>query len=177
VDALVPAADLQDRVAAVLALLSPRSRGADCPPVPETPSGGAGDAGRAPRDAWAQVSVARTRDGVRAERWLAACFETTFEIRGDRCGGVDTGLRCGFGAGGGTTTAYIAQTGLPITPAGLRTAARLMTLAERFRRPVLTLIDTPGASAAPEDEAAGLGHAMAELLVLLASAEVPIGPW
>jgi acetyl-CoA carboxylase carboxyl transferase subunit beta len=111
---------------------------------------------------------------VPAERWLAACFETTAEIRGDRCGGVDPGLRCGFGARDGVTTAYIAQTGQPITPAGLRTAARLMTLAGRFRRPVLTLIDTPGASATPGDEAAGLGSALAELLVLLAGATVPV---
>jgi acetyl-CoA carboxylase carboxyl transferase subunit beta len=110
---------------------------------------------------------------VRAEQWLTA-FQSTFEIRGDRCGGVDTGLRCGFGSHDGATTAYIAQTGLPITPAGLRTAARLLTLAARFRRPVLTLIDTPGAAAAPADEAAGLGHAIAELLVLLATAEVPV---
>lgn len=177
VDALVPGAELRGQVAAILGLLSPGSRGADCAPVPGPPGAGdtdPGNAGRAPRDAWAQVSAARARGGERAERWLAACFETTFEIRGDRCGGVDTGLRCGFGARDGTTTAYIAQTGRPVTPAGLRTAARLMTLAGRFRRPVLTLIDTPGASATPDDEAAGLGHAMAELLVLLASAEVPV---
>jgi len=179
VDALAPATELSGRVATVLGLLSPRSRGADCAPVPG-PLGGrsedasAEDASQVPRDAWAQVSAARARGGARAERWLAACFGTTFEIRGDRCGGVDTGLRCGFGARDGTTTAYIAQTGQPITPAGLRTAARLMTLAGRFRRPVLTLIDTPGASATPGDEAAGLGHAIAELLVLLASSEVPV---
>jgi len=174
VDMLVPPAELRGRVAAILGLLSPRSRGADCAPGAPAGTDGAPDAGRVPRDAWAQVSAARDRDMARAERWLAACFETTFEIRGDRCGGVDTGLRCGFGARDGTTTAYIAQTGRPVTPAGLRTAARLMTLAGRFRRPVLTLIDTPGASATPGDEAAGLGHALAELLVLLAGAEVPV---
>jgi acetyl-CoA carboxylase carboxyl transferase subunit beta len=176
VDMLVPAAELRGRVAAILGLLSPGSRGADCAPgaAGAASTEDAGDAGRVPRDAWAQVSAARDRDQARAERWLAACFETTFEIRGDRCGGVDTGLHCGFGARDGTTTAYIAQTGRPVTPAGLRTAARLMILAGRFRRPVLTLIDTPGASATPDDEAAGLGHALAELLVLLAGAEVPV---
>src|SRR5215470_3395332 len=174
VDMLVPPAELRGRVAAIVGLLSPRSRGADCAPGAPAGTDGAPDAGSVPRDAWAQVSAARDRDMARAERWLAACFETTFEIRGDRCGGVDTGLRCGFGARDGTTTAYIAQTGRPVTPAGLRTAARLMTLAGRFRRPVLTLIDTPGASATPGDEAAGLGHALAELLVLLAGAEVPV---
>ena len=170
-DAVVPPGQLRDRVAVVLGLLSPRSRGPDHGPAAPAVAGGPAAPGR---DAWAQVSAARDRRGVPAERWLAACFETTFEIRGDRCGGVDPGLRCGFGARDGVTTAYIAQTGQPITPAGLRTAARLMTLAGRFRRPVLTLIDTPGASATPDDEAAGLGNALAELLVLLAGATVPV---
>jgi len=206
-DAVVPPAELRHRVAVILGLLSPRSRGADNAPAalfaagepaaaggPRAPGGGGqgvpdgagpgapdgggpaapGRPGAAGEDAWAQVGAARDRHGVRADRWLAACFHTIFEIRGDRCGGVDAGLRCGFGARDGVTTGYIAQTGQPVTPAGLRTAARLMTLASRFRRPVLTLIDTPGASATPGDEAAGLGNALAELLVLLAGATVPV---
>jgi acyl-CoA carboxylase subunit beta len=207
-DAVVQPAELKERVAAVLGLLSPGSRGADNGPGPalglgggagvssgpgvpaepqilggqDTPGrsgvpggpGGVGGPAAAGADAWAHISAARDRHGAPADRWLAACFQTTFEIRGDRCGGVDAGLRCGFGARDGVTSGYIAQTGQPITPAGLRTATRLMTLAGRFRRPVLTLIDTPGAAAAPADEAAGLGNALAELLVLLAGAKVPV---
>ena len=201
-------AELRERVAVILGLLSPGSRGADnslgpalglgcgagasrgpgAPAerrilgeqdtagrsgVPGGPGAASGPAAAGP-DAWAHISAARGRRRAPAERWLADCFETTFEIRGDRCGGVDAGLRCGFGARDGITTGYIAQTGQPITPAGLRTAARLMALAARFRRPVLTLIDTPGASATPVDEAAGLGNALAELLILLAGAKVPV---
>ena len=176
-DALVPVGGLRDQVAVILGLLSPRSRGDDgdpaqvLPPVPEEP-GGSGDDGR--REAWAQVRGARQAHRARADRWLAAYFGTTFEIRGDRCGGVDTGMRCGFGARDGATIGYIAQTGQPTTPAGFRTATRLLALATRFRRPVLTLVDTPGASAMPGDEAAGVGHSIAELLVSLASAQVPV---
>jgi len=96
------------------------------------------------------------------------------EIRGDRCGGVDTGLRCGFGSHHGRTVAYIAQTGQPTTAAGFRTATRLLGLAGRLRLPVLTLIDTPGAAATPADEAAGVGPAMAELFVAVASSPVPV---
>jgi acyl-CoA carboxylase subunit beta len=229
-DALVQPAELRERVAVILGLLSPGSRGADNGPGPalglgdgadglgdgtrglgdgalasgrpgapaerhlareqdtrgeqDTPGpgvpgvpGGPGASGgpaAAGADVWAHISAARDRHGAPADRWLAACFQTTFEIRGDRCGGIDAGLRCGFGARDGVTTGYIAQTGQPITPAGLRTATRLLTLAGRFRRPVLTLIDTPGASATPGDEAAGLGNALAELLVLLAGAKVPV---
>jgi acyl-CoA carboxylase subunit beta len=176
-DALVPASGLRDQVAVILRLLSPRSRGDDgnpaqvLPPAPQQP-GESGADGR--RDGWAQVSGARQAHRVRADRWLAAYFGATFEIRGDRCGGVDTGLRCGFGTRDGATIGYIAQTGQPTTPAGFRTATRLLALATRFRRPVLTLVDTPGASAMPGDEAAGVGHSIAELMVSLASAQVPI---
>jgi acyl-CoA carboxylase subunit beta len=180
VDAVLPAAALRDQVAVILGLLSPGSRGADARPPRLVPAGALPSA-----DAWAQVSGARAAgagaspDGARAagrgraEQWLAAYFGASFEIRGDRCGGVDTGLRCGFGAHDGTL-GYIAQTGQPTTAAGFRTAVRLVTLATRFRRPVLTLVDTPGASALPADEAAGVGPAIAELLVSLASAEVPV---
>jgi len=206
-DAVVQPAELRERLAVILGLLSPGSRGADNSPGPalalaggagasdgpgvpaeprtlgehDTPgrSGvpggpGAGWPAAAGAEAWAHISAARDRHGAPADRWLADCFQTTFEIRGDRCGGVDAGVRCGFGTRDGVTTGYIAQTGQPITPAGLRTATRLMTLAGRFRRPVLTLIDTPGASATPGDEAAGLGNALAELLILLAGAKVPV---
>jgi acyl-CoA carboxylase subunit beta len=183
VDAVVPAAALSDRLAVILGLLSPRSRGDDGSPPCLEP---AGTASKPIPDAWAQVSGARTAGAGgaeggagaagrgRAEQWLAAYFGASFEIRGDRCGGVDTGLRCGFGARDGATVGYIAQTGQPTTAAGFRTATRLVTLATRFRRPVLTLVDTPGASAMPGDEAAGVGPAIAELLVGLASAQVPV---
>ena len=101
-------------------------------------------------------------------------FGPRFEIRGDRCGGVDPGLRCGFGRHQDATIAYVAQTGARTTPAGFRTATRLLRLAARFRLPVLTLIDTPGAAAAPADEAAGVGSAIAELFIAMASSPVPV---
>ena len=136
---------------------------------------GAGDAATAgSQDAWLQVSRARTRRRPRAEQWLAGYFGRSFEIRGDRTGAVDPGLRCGFGSRGGVTIGYIAQTGQPTTAAGFRTAARLLDLAERFGRPVITLIDTPGAANEPQDEAAGVGPAIAELLIAVASASVPV---
>ena len=87
---------------------------------------------------------------------------------------MDPGLRCGFGSHQGATIAYVAQTGERTTPAGFRTATRLLGLAARLRLPVLTLIDTPGAAAAPADEAAGVGPAIAELFVAMASSQVPI---
>jgi acyl-CoA carboxylase subunit beta len=224
VDALLPAYRLRGEVAAIVGLLSPRSRGdiGGGAPLPAWPPGadgqgdrGAGDPGQddpgtgdpgtvnsgtgdpgtgdpgtgdsgtgdsgtgdpgvgADPGAWAQIARAQNPRRARADRWLAGYFEQTFDIRGDRCGGVDAGLRCGFGRQAGGTIAYIAQTGQPATPAGFRTATRLLALATRLRIPVLTLIDTPGAAAAPGDEAAGIGPAMAELFVAMASSQVPI---
>ena len=175
VDVLSPEHGLRAQVGAIVTLLAPGSRG-DTPgraPLPAWPAGHA-DAGRPGQDAWAQVNGARRSAGARADRWLAGYFDQVFEIRGDRCGGVDAGLRCGFGRRDGATIAYVAQTGQRTTPAGFRTATRLLALASRFGRPVLTLIDTPGAAAAPGDEAAGIGPAMAELFAAIASCPVPI---
>jgi acetyl-CoA carboxylase beta subunit/acetyl-CoA carboxylase alpha subunit len=203
IDVLSPVPGLRAEVAAAVRLLSPRSRGprsrgprsrghrtrghrtrGDLPyraPLPAWPDGDDdGGAGEAPpdADAWTHVGGARSLRRARADRWLAGYFgptmETTVEIRGDRCGGVDAGLRCGFGRHQGATIAYAAQTGGRITPAGCRTAIRLHGLAARLRLPVLTLIDTPGAAAAPADEAAGIGPALAELFVAMASSPVPI---
>jgi len=183
VDLLSPVRSLRGNVAAAIRLLSPRSRGGrpERAPLPTWPADAGDaddpgtDAGRQPgRDAWAQVGAARSPRRARAGQWLGSYFEQTLEIRGDRCGGVDPGLRCGFGRRDGATIAYIAQTGQRTLPAGFRTAARLLALAGRFGRPVLTLIDTPGAAAAPADEAAGVGPAIAELLVAVASSQVPI---
>ncbi len=175
VDALSSRYRLRTDIAAIVRLLSPRSRG-DSPdrvPVPAWPTGadGGGDPGE---DAWAVVSRARGPHRARADRWLAGYFDQAFDIHGDRSGGVDAGLRCGFGRHDGTTIAYIAQTGQPTTAAGFRTATRLLALAARLGRGVLTLIDTPGAAAAAADEAAGVGPAIAELLIAIGSSEIPI---
>ena len=177
-DVLAPAAELRGIVAAAIRLLSPRSRAGhrERAPVPDWP-----DAGRAPSTlpavpagAWALVQASRSPARARADRWLDRYFDETVPIRGDRCGGLDSGVRCGFGSHGDATIGYAAQTGTEVTPAGFRTATRLISLADRLGVPVLTLIDTPGAAAAPADEAAGVGPAIAELLVAIAASQVPI---
>jgi acetyl-CoA carboxylase carboxyl transferase subunit beta len=176
-DLLCPVAGLRSEVAGAIRLLSPRSRGGipDRAPVPAWPaSPGDGSSAGPGAGAWAHVRAARGQGRARADRWLAGYFQRTFEIRGDRCGGVDDGLRCGFGSHDGVTIAFVAQAGQRTTAAGFRTASRLLTLASRLRLPVLTLIDTPGAASAPADEAAGLGPALAELFAAIASSRVPI---
>jgi len=177
-DVLAPAAELRGIVAAAIRLLSPGSRGGSGhrAPVPDWPGAGHARGGvtALPPTAWAQVQAARSPDRARADRWLDRYFDETIQIRGDRCGGLDSGVWCGFGSHGGATIGYAAQTGTRVTAAGFRTATRLITLADRLGVPVLTLIDTPGAAAMPADEAAAVGPAIAELLVVVAASRVPI---
>ncbi len=90
-------------------------------------------------------------------------------------GGADTdGMLCGFGERDGRTVAYAAQTGAATRPAGYRTAARLIRLADRLDIPVLTLVDTPGAANDAEAERQGAGAAIAEVFGAVAAARVPI---
>jgi acetyl-CoA carboxylase carboxyl transferase subunit beta len=173
VDTLTPITGLRAQVAAAVRLLSPRSRGTlERAPLPHWPSGA--ESAEAGPNSWAQVSRARGNGIARADQWLADYFGEALELRGDRCGGVDPRLRCGFGRHLGATIGYIAQTGAPTSAAGFRTASRLLGLAARFGLPVLTLIDTPGAAALPSDEAAGVGTAIAELLMAVGASPVPI---
>lgn len=123
---------------------------------------------------WQAVERARAAGRPRAGAYLDDYFDSRREIRGDRAGGVDDGMRCGVGRRGGRSVAFAAQTGTATTPAGYRTATRLIRLADRLGLPVLTLVDTPGAAAGPAAELAGVGPAIAELFATIAAARVPV---
>ncbi|MEU2605926.1 carboxyl transferase domain-containing protein [Streptomyces albus] len=128
----------------------------------------------APGSGMAAVARARAAGRPRAAAYLDAYFDSREEINGDRCGGTDPGMRCGFGLRNGRTVAFAAQCGTPTRPAGYRTATRLLRLAARLGIPVLTLIDTPGAANGPDAEAAGAGPAIAETFAAVAESPVPI---
>ncbi|KQV98911.1 acetyl-CoA carboxylase [Streptomyces sp. Root369] len=127
-----------------------------------------------PATGWDAVRRARSGERPRAAAYLDAYFTHRAAISGDRCGGVDPGMLCGFGERGGRTIAYAAQTGTATRPAGYRTASRLIRLAERLGIPVLTLVDTPGAANDAEAERQGAGAAIADLFTTVASARTPI---
>lgn len=118
--------------------------------------------------------------------YVDALFTNFFEQRGDRLfredpaiyGGValykdepvtvigtrkgrdlDENLKCHFG--------------MPC-PEGYRKALRLMKAAEKFKRPIITFIDTPGAYPGMEAEAGGQGRAIAENLAVMSRLEVPV---
>ncbi|WP_433859827.1 carboxyl transferase domain-containing protein [Streptomyces kronopolitis] len=127
-----------------------------------------------PETGWGAVARAREPRRPRAEAYLRAYFDDREEISGDRCGGVDPGMQCGFGRHEGRTIAFAAQCGTATRPAGFRTAARLIRLADRLGIPVLTLVDTPGAANDAAAERAGAGAAIADSFAALATARVPV---
>ncbi|MGW0423115.1 carboxyl transferase domain-containing protein [Streptomyces sp. NPDC003015] len=127
-----------------------------------------------PLTGWDAVRRARSAERPRAEAYLDAYFTHRAAVSGDRCGGTDPGMLCGFGEREGRTIAYAAQTGTATRPAGYRTATRLIRLADRLGIPVLTLVDTPGAANDAEAERQGAGSAIADLFTTVASARVPI---
>ncbi|MEU9322567.1 carboxyl transferase domain-containing protein [Streptomyces canus] len=127
-----------------------------------------------PATGWDAVRRARSVERPRAAAYLDAYFSHRAAISGDRCGGTDPGMLCGFGERGGRTIAYAAQTGTATRPAGYRTATRLIRLADRLGIPVLTLVDTPGAANDAEAERQGAGAAIADLFTTVASARTPI---
>ncbi|MFI6468969.1 carboxyl transferase domain-containing protein [Streptomyces sp. NPDC050516] len=168
IDAIVRKEELRGVLAGWLTLLGGAGRSEPAPvPAPFGKSG-------LPADGWEAVTRARATGRPRAESYLDAYFPHRQALSGDRCGGVDPGMLCGFGLHAGIPYAYAAQTGTATTPAGYRTAARLIRLADRLGIPVLTLVDTPGAANDAAAERAGQGAAIADAFAALASARVPV---
>ena len=172
VDAVVPPAELPGLLGLWLHLLSHPS----AEPVPPPPALADTDL---PTTGWEAVGNARSPQRPRATAYLDAYLDRRAAIRGDRCGGTDDGMLCGFGVlkdgkDGGRTVAYAAQTGTATRPAGYRTAARLIRLADRLRIPVLTLVDTPGAANDAEAERQGAGAAIADVFGAVAAAGTPV---
>lgn len=116
----------------------------------------------------------------------ATLFSDFVEIHGDRRYADDPAMVCGFARLEGSEVAVIGQQkgrdtnqrryrnfGMP-KPEGYRKAMRVMRLAEKFRRPIITFIDTPGAYPGIDAEERGQAEAIAFNLREMASLKVPI---
>ncbi|OKK19439.1 acetyl-CoA carboxylase [Streptomyces sp. CB00455] len=168
VDAVVPATELRATLADWLRVLTaPRPDGPVEPPA-------ALAAVPPPATGWDAVRRARHPDRPHAPAYLDAHFTLRLPLSGDRAGGTDPGMLCGFGLRGGRVVAYAAQCGTATRPAGYRTAARVIRLADRLGIPVLTLVDTPGAANDAAAEHAGAGAAIADTFAAVAAATVPV---
>lgn len=138
------------------------------------------------KDAFARVKTARDADRPYTSDLLAAIFTDLAEIHGDRRYADDPAIICGFAKLGETETVVIGQQkgrdinqrrfrnfGMP-KPEGYRKALRVMKLAEKFRRPVITFVDTPGAYPGIDAEERGQAEAIAFNLREMANLKVPV---
>ena len=137
--------------------------------------------------AWQRVQVSRHPDRPYTLDYIEALTDGNFmELHGDRTVKDDKAMVGGLGELDGRAVMFIGQQKGVNTkmrqyrnfgmanPEGYRKALRLMRLAEKFNRPVVTLIDTPGAYPGLEAEERGQGEAIARNLLEMCQLRVPI---
>ncbi len=136
---------------------------------------------------WERVQASRHPDRPYTLKYIDVMTDGTFiELHGDRTVKDDKAMVGGFGSVGGRTVMFIGQQkgintkmrqyrnfGMA-NPEGYRKALRLMKLAEKFNKPVVTLIDTPGAFPGLEAEERGQGEAIARNLFEMVQLRVPV---
>lgn len=133
-----------------------------------------------------KVSLARNQKRPRIKDYIDALFQDFFEMRGDRLGGEDCSILGGIALYKGRPVTVIGHRkgknlsenmtfrfGMP-GPEGYRKALRLMKQAQKFGRPVITMIDTPGAYPGIEAEANGQSVAIARCLAEMSTLTVPV---
>jgi acetyl-CoA carboxylase carboxyl transferase subunit alpha len=136
--------------------------------------------------AWQQVALARQAGRPGVKEYLDALFTEVFIQRGDRLCGEDGSILGAVALFHGTPVTVLGHRkgtsldehleyrfGMP-NPEGYRKALRLMDQAEKFRRPVITFIDTPGAYPGLEAEERGQGEAIARCLARMSALTVPV---
>jgi acetyl-CoA carboxylase carboxyl transferase subunit alpha len=134
---------------------------------------------------WQIVQLARHPGRPYTLDYVSRLFTDFFELEGDRRFGADRAIVGGFARlqgqpvmvlghqkGRGTKENMLRNFGMP-RPEGYRKARRLFDLAERFRRPVVVLIDTPGAYPGIGAEERGQAEAIAVNLEVMSSLTVP----
>ncbi len=133
-----------------------------------------------------RVSLARDAKRPNIDEYISNLFTDFTELCGDRQYREDASILGGVALYKGTPVTVIGHRkgktleenlkynfGMP-NPAGYRKAQRLMKQAQKFNRPIITFVDTPGAYPGMEAEQHGQGEAIAECLALLSSLTVPV---
>ncbi len=136
--------------------------------------------------AWLRVQLARHPQRPFALDYIQKTFRDFSEIHGDRAYGDDQATVAGFAYLGDQPVVVIGQQkgrdtkenilrnfGMP-HPEGYRKALRLMKLAEKFKKPIITLIDTPGAYPGLGAEERGQAEAIARNLLEMAKLRTPV---
>lgn len=135
---------------------------------------------------WQVVQVARHPQRPYTADYIPRLFDDWEELHGDRHFGDDKAIIGGIGRLNGESVMVIGEEkgrsvkdkvyrnfGMP-KPEGYRKALRLMEMAERFKLPVLTLIDTPGAYPGIDSEERGISESIAQNLALMSRLRTPI---
>ena len=136
---------------------------------------------------WQRVQLSRHPERPYSLDYIQNITANNFiELFGDRQVKDDKAMIGGFGSVDGQTIMFVGQQkgnntkmrqfrnfGMP-NPEGYRKALRLMKLAEKFNKPIVTLIDTPGAYPGLEAEERGQGEAIARNLYEMAMLKVPV---
>ncbi|WP_456402168.1 acetyl-CoA carboxylase carboxyltransferase subunit alpha [Persephonella sp.] len=136
--------------------------------------------------AWERVQLARHPKRPHTIDYIKNLITDFVELHGDRRFGDDKAIIAGFGFFEGIPVAVIGHEkgkdtkekiernfGMP-HPEGYRKAVRIMKLAEKFRRPVLTFIDTPGAYPGIGAEERGQSQAIAESIMVMGGLRTPV---
>lgn len=136
--------------------------------------------------AWQRVELSRRKDRPVGSDYIDALFTDFVEFHGDRYFADDKAIIGGVARFHGMPVTVIAQAkgrntkeniernfGMP-KPEGYRKALRLMKQAEKFARPVICLVDTPGAFCGLEAEERGQGEAIARNIYEMSGLKVPV---
>lgn len=137
-------------------------------------------------EAWDRVQISRRNDRPVAGHYIEALFQDFIELHGDRYFADDPAIVGGIATFHGRAVTVIAQAkgqntkenighnfGMP-SPEGYRKALRLMKQAEKFHRPVICFVDTPGAFCGISAEERGQGEAIARNLYEMSALKTPI---
>jgi len=135
---------------------------------------------------WRRVQLSRHPDRPYTLKYIEKMCNNFIELHGDRNVKDDKAMVGGFAELDGRTVMFIGQQkgintktrqyrnfGMA-NPEGYRKALRLMKLAEKFNKPIVTLIDTPGAFPGLEAEERGQGEAIARNIYEMISLKVPV---
>ena len=184
VDRIVEREELKDVLAQILEMHSKKM-------IPETAPDTAGEAAVSVKikeelTAWERVQLSRKKDRPVGTDYISRLFTDFMEFHGDRYFKDDHAIVGGIAYFHGMPVTVIAQAKGKTTkenldrnfsmpsPDGYRKALRLMKQAEKFGRPVICFVDTPGAFCGLEAEERGQGEAIARNLFELSGLKVPV---
>lgn len=142
--------------------------------------------GEAPRSAWETVQLARHTLRPKAPDFIHALIGDFTELHGDRYFGDDRAMLAGIGWFEGRPVAVLGphkghdtrenlahNFGMP-NPEGYRKALRVMRLAEKFRYPVISFVDTPAAFPGDDAEERGQAEAIARSIAEMSRLRTPV---